>query len=152
MTLQPNGPSRATGAAQQQAPAAAQADATNGGFTRAELDLIHATAAANGVHIDICSAVVPDDAFPHSPGGGLRPEVTRILAGLRRDSARAARPAGFGTLADRTGRGPADRTAFAVAYDRDAHDLEASHRLAVAAADEVVMDAIAGDGTGADRG
>ena len=59
------------------------------GFTRAELDLIHATAEANGLAIEVCSVVVPDDAFGPSATGRHRPEVARILRDLEKTATRS---------------------------------------------------------------
>ena len=133
-------------------PRPAPGGATRGGFTKSELDLIHATAEANGLSICVCTVVVPDGTFPPTPDGAPRPEVARILSGLRKDAQAANRLAGFGTLADAA---PPSRAASAVAYDRDAHDLEASRRLAVAGDQADVStfaDVALADGLEAERG
>ena len=143
--------------------------AQRGGFTESELALIHATAEAHGLAIEICSVVVPDGTFPPTPDGAPRPEVARILAGLRRNTPTAAHTAGFGTLADRRADARTAGQAVAadavapdravgvtpgVAYDREAYDLEASRRLAVAS-DDVAgaeLTAIAAETMETDRG
>ena len=148
----------------------APTDAQRGGFTESELALIHATADANNTFICIECSVVPDGTFPPTPDGALRPEVARILASLRkttppqtqgraagfgtpdraagRADARAAEPAAAGEqLAVRADAPAPSRAAAAVAYDRQAHDLEAVRRLASASdtTTEGALDAAAVD-------
>ncbi|WP_088319405.1 hypothetical protein [Kineosporia sp. R_H_3] len=152
----------------------APAGAARGGFTKSELDLIHATAAANNSFICIECSVVPEGTFPPTPDGALRPEVARIIAGLRRDAQPAPRSAGHGTRADRAAArsaerpgpagdrlaarvdaAPASRAVNAVAYDRAAYDLEASRHLAAAGYQvdlTAVADAVPADGLEAGRG
>lgn len=140
------------------------------GYTRSELDLIHATAEAHGKAICICTVALPDGTFPPVPGGGPRPEVARILADLTRDTheataaANVKAAAGNANASVRAGaadirsaeRSAGSSSAQAVAYDRAAYDMEASRRLAAVAADRAVDDsghkAVPADGAEASRG
>ena len=163
---------RAMPAVRRPAPTGAQ----RGGFTESELDLIHATAEANGQSICICTAVVPDGTFPPTPDGAPRPEVARILASLRKNTEPGARPAGSGALAaraaDRSAGAAAERpdvgaeravrsdaaapsrAAAAVAYDRQAHELEIVRRPAIASdtTAEADLEAVTADAPETHRG
>ena len=135
---------RAVPAVRRPSPTGAQ----RGGFTESELALIHATAGAHGLAIDICTVVVPDGTFPPTPDGAPRPEVARILASLRKNTPPQTQPQGRAADLRAVGQSvAADAAAHShavgvpaslqsglvsgVAYDRQAHDLEASRRLAV---------------------
>ena len=140
------------------------------GYTRSELDLIHATAEAHGKAICICTVALPDGTFPPVPGGGPRPEVARILADLTRDTHQATATtnpkiaAGNANAPVRAGaadvrsaeRSAGSSSARAVAYDRAAYDLEASRKLAAVTADQAIDDtghkAVPADGAEAGRG
>ncbi len=100
-----------------------------GGFTRSELDLIHAMAKANGTAVNICSTVVPDGTFPPSPDGRPRREVAQLLQSLQRERMLDSKSAD---------RAEADRSATEdLARDDSAVAEPASTLLAQATATEI---------------